>query len=203
MFSQTSTWWINIIKTAGEKNERKKEMCWHFRTVSSYRKENFILDKGRIIICHLRSVTCKAEMSNPLCSWMSLFFPVFFFFHLTTYSRRGAPVLIPALQSHANLHLSKRRNRKITTWRLELWPHSARSPEHQRASPFPGCEIPQYFKHTLKFRSYFRAHRPQVYDPLILLIIDLRGRFAWKCNQTLGSLFVFYIFYSTLFLHLF
>lgn len=29
---------------------------------------------------------------------------------------------------------------------------------HQRASPFPGCEIPQYFKHTLMFRSYFRPY---------------------------------------------
>lgn len=137
-------------------------------------------------------MTCTAERFNSLCRWTSRFAIVFSIFHLTTYSKRGAPVLMLALQSHANLQLSKRRNRKITTSTLEVWQHSAWTPEHwyiRGPVHFQDVKSPNISNTLWCSAAIFGHIWPQLHHTQILLMIDLRGHSAWKRNQTFASLF--------------
>lgn len=105
---------------------------------------------------------------------------------------------MPALQSHANLQLSKRRNRKITTSTLEVWQHSAWTPEHcyiRGPVHFQDVKSPN-ISNTLWCSEAILGHIwPQLHHTHILLMIDLRGHSAWKCNQTFANICLLYVLF--------
>lgn len=139
-------------------------------------------------------------MSNSFCRQTSQFAIVFSIFHLTTYSKSGTPVLMPALQSHTNLKLSRRRNRKITTSTLEVWQHSSWTPEHWYIrGPVHFRDVKSSnISNTLWCSEAILGHIwPQIYHTHILLMRDVRGhrnviKHLVLCLFTLSIILLFF-----------